>query len=585
VAFSGVYDGSVGFRGGLVGYVTNLAEARAAAGVPGDAEVDETVRALVRRKGPDGIGFLRGAFAVAIWDESTSRGVLATDHLGAGGLFYRVEGRRLVFATEVRDLLDLLSVTPPPDADSLIRWLAYDSAASGKTLFEGVQRLRPGELIELGRESYRARTYWQPRFREPLRLPDYVDAVRDAAKAAVERRVDRRRTTGVLLSGGLDSSSIVAFAAPRPLHGFSAVFPTYPEMDESGLIRQVADTFDVRLTQLEVRGGSMLAGSLEYLAAWRLPSVSPNLLFLVPLAQAAADEGVGVLLDGEGGDELFAGSSYVFADLVLRGRILAAVRLAGRIPGARAHSRRKVLRWLMREWAFKGALPHSAHSTFRRMRPKHYGAPWLTEAAAVRHGASADPWAWKRLAGPRWWANLAYDFTEGRAQRGGHDFLRHKSAPADVQGRHPYLEDVDLVSQMLAIPSEASYDATFDRPLLRRALAGLVPDSVRLRPEKSYFNALFEEALTSTDRAALLELLGERARISGYVCVNLVRNWIVDPAVRPANWRWLVWRAATAECWLRTLEDSAFPERFAAEWRSTPPRLRLVPAVNARLSA
>jgi len=592
--FGGIYAAGSGearapFSRGLVGYLTNLDAVRDAAGVQREADAVEAAGALVKRHGPDAVAHLRGTFALALWDQDAQRGLLATDHLGGGGLYYRAEARRLVFASELHTLLDLLGETPAPDEDALVRWLAYDAFGPGQTLYAGVRRLAAGELIELGQTSYRVRRYWEPRYEVPVgRSPEeHVDAVADAATAAVTRRLDSRRDTGVLLSGGLDSSSVLAFARHRSgagLRGFSAVFPAHPEMDESPLISDVAEVFRLPLTTLEVRGGSMVSAALDYLAAWRVPSVSPNLMFLRPLAQAAGEEGVAVLLDGEGGDELFGGSPYVFADLLLRGRWLAALRLAERLPGARAHRHTKVVRWIAREWALKGVAPHFAHSALRNVRPRHYGARWLTAAAATRHGRSADSWAWKRLDGPRWWANLAYDFTEGRVQSDAHDFLRRKSALAGVEGRHPYLEDVDLVSEMLAIPSEASFDDTFDRPLLRRAVEGLVPDSVRLRTEKSYFNALFEEVLTSTDRPALLELLADGAHIGRYVQLDLLRGWLHAPATRPANWQWIIWRAAMAESWLRTLEDASFPERASREW-GTPPNLELRRGSNARVPA
>lgn len=563
------------FSRGLVGYLTNLDEVRAAAGAGPKSDAAGAVHKLLRRHGADGLARLRGAFAVADWDEEAERGLIATDHLAAGGLYYRAEPGRLLFATEIHTLLDLLEATPGPDEDALIRWLAYDAAGPGQSLYEGVRRLGPGELIELEPDSYRLRTYWQLQYEAPASrsLEEHVDAVVEAASAAVTRRLDSDGETGVLLSGGLDSSSVVAFARRRSraeLHGFSAVFPEHPAMDESRLISDVANAFRLPTTRLEIRGSSMLAASLDYLVAWRLPSVSPNLVFLRPLACAAREEGVAVLLDGEGGDELFAPSPYVFADLVMRGRGLAALRLADRIPGAHAHPRRKVVRWLAREWTLKGAAPYAVHSALRQLRQGHYGARWLKPSAMRQHGRTADPWAWKRLDGPRWWSNLAFEFTEGRVQLGGHDFLRHKSALAGVDGRHPYLEDVDLVLAMLAIPSEASYDERFDRPLLRRAMAGLVPDSVRLRPEKSYFNDLFHEVMTSTDRGALLQLFGDGAHIARYVRLDMLRGWLLDTVMRPANWRWVVWRAAVAECWLRTLEDTSFPERAVRQWGALP---------------
>src|SRR4051812_46002588 len=115
-AVAGTYVAGSGigapFSRSLVGYLTNLDAVRAAAGVQPKAEAVEAVDALVKRNGPDTIGCLRGTFALALWDEVAQRGVLATDHLGAGGLYYRAEPRRLLFATEVRSLLALLGETP-----------------------------------------------------------------------------------------------------------------------------------------------------------------------------------------------------------------------------------------------------------------------------------------------------------------------------------------------------------------------------------------------------------------------------------------------------------------------------------------
>jgi asparagine synthase (glutamine-hydrolysing) len=156
---------------------------------------------------------------------------------------------------------------------------------------------------------------------------------------------------------------------------------------------------------------------------------------------------------------------------------------------------------------------------------------------------------------------------------GAHDFLRHKSATAGVQGRHPYFEDVELTESILAIPTEASFDPTFDRPLLRRATAGVLPDAVRLRREKSYFNALFDETLTSTDRPALLELLEDGARVREYVRLDVIRGYVLGTEPRPPAWAWIVWRIAAAECWLRTLEDEDFPARAAESWQLAGPRL------------
>ena len=90
----------------VAGYLSNAHELVAGAGLGAGASVAQAVEALVRRDGSDAIGRLRGAFVVAVWDEASGRGVLATDQLGAGGLFYSVQGRRLTFGSEIRTVLE-----------------------------------------------------------------------------------------------------------------------------------------------------------------------------------------------------------------------------------------------------------------------------------------------------------------------------------------------------------------------------------------------------------------------------------------------------------------------------------------------
>src|SRR5262245_13101641 len=382
--FAGVFDPTAArrlvFASGpevcaVAGYISTASDVLRAADLPPSAPLADAIASLVARKGAAAVGLLRGAVAVALWDEASGQGLLATDHLGAGGLFYRSEGRRLAFASEIRGLLDLLDATPGPDEDALIRWLAFDEAKPGQTLYAGVRRLRGGELIELRDDSHSIRTYWSPRFATPVARTTeaHAQAVRVEATAAVRRSTAGVSQAGVLLSGGLDSSSIAAFALDGgrvALHGYSAVFPDHPEMDESELIGLLAATLRIPVTTLAVRGGSSLPAALEYLARWRLPEPSPNLWFMGALAEAASNDG-SVLLDGEGGDELFGLSLYVFADLLTRGRIGAARALARRVPGARGRPPRQVLRALAREYVLKGAAPYAVHAALRRLRPRH----------------------------------------------------------------------------------------------------------------------------------------------------------------------------------------------------------------------
>jgi asparagine synthetase B (glutamine-hydrolysing) len=175
--------------------------------------------------------------------------------------------------------------------------------------------------------------------------------------------------------------------------------------------------------------------------------------------------------------------------------------------------------------------------------------------AARALAASDDPVAWKLLEGPRWWAHTAYGITQSIEQTGVYEHLRRRAATAGIEARHPLL-DLDLVELGLRIPPRATFDPRWNRPLLRAAMTGLLPDAVRLRPQKAWFESLIVDCLTGPDRAAVTQLLADpRAELRAYADLPALRRTLLDSdrelRESPFRWMWQVWRLATAEIWLR----------------------------------
>jgi asparagine synthase (glutamine-hydrolysing) len=309
---------------------------------------------------------------------------------------------------------------------------------------------------------------------------------------------------------------------------------------------------------------------LSYLSTWQVPPTSPNLFFWIPLLQRAAADGIQVMLDGEGGDELFGLSPYLLADLVRRGRILAAIDLAQRFPGSANPAAPSRIWRLLRRFGLKGAMPASAHRAARQWRgPEHYAPSWMRPAVARTWIDSEAGFEWKGLPGPRWWAHLVDAVLLGVGPALVYEQSRRRAEMAGLLARHP-LVDVDVIELMLGIPPDSAFDPRFSRPLFRASLTGLLPDEVRLRPSKSNFDAIFHAALAGRDLPAVRQLVGrEDARIGEYVDLASVRRQLLDPQPpegRSARQGWAIgmWRLVMAECWLRTQEDSAFPERMEA---------------------
>jgi asparagine synthase (glutamine-hydrolysing) len=443
----------------------------------------------------------------------------------------------------------------------LAHWITAAPPPPEHTFYAGVRQLPAGSLLELPcAPGAPARPFWLTGgAAPPLRAPraELVAGLRDRLQSAVRRRLPPAGPAGIMLSGGLDSSSVGAFAArdgSAPLTAYSAVFPRHASVDEGALIDRLTEAYGIPGVKVSVRTGGVVSGAVAYLERWHLPPVSPNLFFWQPLLERARDDGVAVMLDGEGGDELFGFDPYLLADYVRRGRLLAAARTARRGMLGDAPPGRVIGRVLWRFGA-GGALPYPVHQAVRRRRGvERYTPSWLTADAARMLFDHQDEWEWKRARGPRWRAHFRWRVALVGSSI-GYEHIRLRAAQAGLRARHP-LADVDVVEYLLRLPPELAYDPHLSRPLQREAVAGLVPDEVRLRPAKSFFDAVFHEAVGERERALVRHLLcGPRLELGSVVHPERVRA-VVDatPETFPGGrraWSIYVWRMTTAELWLR----------------------------------
>jgi asparagine synthase (glutamine-hydrolysing) len=540
-----------------------LDEAAAGEGSPGADE--QLIAGCYRRWGRALLPRLRGDFVLLIWDRDRREGLLARDQLGVQPCFLsEVEGQ-LRFASEIRHLLALLPQRPAPDRAGIAHWLAASARPGTGTLYEGIERLMPGTALLFGRDGIRRWRYWAPRFEEPLELPrgELAERIRTGIGEAVRRRLDPTGVTGVLMSGGLDSSAIAAIAARVPgadVEAYSATFPEHPDTDESDLIAQLCRELDLPRLGAVVRPGGLLAGMLESIAQWQMPQLGWGDFWALPLMRAAASQGMRVMLDGDGGDELFGVRSYLLADCLSRGRLSETWSLAHRLPGAASGPSRRQVAAMVGSRGVVGALPYGLHTRLARPFAARGAPDWLRPALAREMARTDDPSAWKRLDGPRWWAHAAYGLTRGIEQAGIFEHQSRRAAQAGLAARHPLL-DLDLVKLGLRQPPRQTLDPRFNRPLLRTAMSGLLPDTVRLRAGKARFEPVIVDCLRGTDAPAVRQLLSDRhAQIGAYVDLARVRHSLLDSEqtskTNEFRWMWQVWRLLNAECWLRAQDGS-----------------------------
>jgi len=265
---------------------------------------------------------LRGMFAFALWDSRTRRLLLARDRLGVKPLFYRTSAGALAFASELRAMAELggshgRSLELDPQA--IYDFFGFRYVPAPSTFYKGVLKLLPGHYLLADRTGVRTTPWWDVPA-EDLEAPgpgasDQIEReIIDGLRESVRLRLVADVPVGIFLSGGTDSSALLALAAglgARPLRTFSVGFeePGYSELPAA---RRTAEAFNTEHHELVVRAND-LSEHLERLIAFRHePIAEPTDVALYGISRLAAAS-VKVVLAGEGGDELFAGyPKYAF---------------------------------------------------------------------------------------------------------------------------------------------------------------------------------------------------------------------------------------------------------------------------------
>jgi asparagine synthase (glutamine-hydrolysing) len=555
---------------GLSGFVESVDELVAELQLPPAADPQAVLLAAWRRLGLDLLPRLRGEFSVVLWDGR--RLLAARDQLGGRALFWRRDPAGLVFATELRPLLELMHSTPDVSRSALTQWLASRELRDGATLFTGVRKLPPAHALLVDESGAREAAWWTPRFREPSRTsaPEAARGIREALDGGIAGRIPAQKPAAVLLSGGLDSAAVATVAARSrrgQVRAYTAAFPDFEWIDESELVDLVTGQLGLEGTRVEVPGRGLLAGGLRHIAQWRLPPAGWSDWWEQPLIRAAAADGSLELLSGDGGDEVFGSRDLLLADRLRRGRVLAAWRLARRTPGAARAPRRAAVRYFL-DFGVRAA-PASPTTPF-----------WLRpDAAAQLEAESARPIA-PELDGPRWWTAIASHLTRGHDGLGLYDHLRRRALWAGLESRTPLLA-LPLVELALGLPPELSFDPKLDRMPLRLALEGQLDDRIRLRGEKAVFNRLVGANLLHdlpAIQATLDDLGDELAGVADPARVSeLLERGPKGHPEHQFRWAQEVLRLVMARCWTRELAQPGAADQLLAQGLFSDPKLRRRP--------
>ena len=531
----------------LDGTIHNPAELEALLGLPADPfrSIHRTLFAAYRQWGDRFAEKLSGDFALVLWDGKERKLLCARDILGIKSVYYTVSGQTVALASAIRPLSLLPSFEYKLDTGFLAEYLASHLTSREATVFQNVKRLTPAHVLTSSPGNLAINRYWDlipktvPSERGEFEL---CSEFKDLFFRAVSRRMAGTRKLAVQLSGGLDSSAILAVAhslrmgafPSLDLRAFSLVFPGQP-WDESQFSSALVATLQ-NLPQLTLE--PVIAqpewAKAEIEAFRDLPNYPNGMLGAQSLEQIKS-RGIKHVLHGLGGDEILTGGAFSYSSLLSRGDLRSAWQQA---RGDQQLKNR-----------LSDLLPQSLKNLLKRASPGlTWIPPWIT-AQFVRESSLHDRLK-QSVTGPDGVQLSPQQYRTYQALMNGwavhiREIEARSAAAIGVEVLYPFF-DRELIEFCFSLPDEILQRGGLSKFVLRQSLQGMLPPSILERRDKADFSFVGVE---------LLEAIGGRAvfeNLKLYECGWIDRNvtlglydqmlrWYGQSDPRYVEPSWILW--------------------------------------------
>jgi asparagine synthase (glutamine-hydrolysing) len=526
----------------------------------------EVILHLYEEHGVGCLPYLRGMFAFAIWDGRNRQLFLARDRLGKKPLCYQWDADAFRFASEAKAILQDPAVPVQPDPEGVSLYLTYGYVPSPLSAFQGLCKLPPAHYLICRDGKVEAVRYWRLRRDRKQHRPEaeWCEEIRARLEEAVRLRLISHVPLGAFLSGGIDSSAVVAMMsrASGVIKTFSIGFDQ-PEYDELAHARRVAKRFGTDHHELVVRPDAV---AILPKLAWHYdePFGDSSAVPSYYVAQMTRRY-VTVALNGDAGDENFGGYDRYVANLLAAAfdrwpgsaparriiqKALAWWRPANRRTGRLYRARRfldglsevperRYARWICHFYGDrKEAL---LHSQFRALLGEDDTLEILL--AAYRESDAPD------LADATLAADAALYLPDDLLVKVDIASMAHS-----LEARSPFL-DHEFMEFAATIPSDLKVRGREKKIILRRALTGLLPDEILRRPKMGFGVPIDHWLRHELKDLAYDTLLSPRAQARGYFRPEVVQRYLDEHTGGRTSWHSLLWTLLMLELWHRTFVD------------------------------
>lgn len=547
------------FNGEIYNYVELLQELRSGGH---SMRTRSDTEAIIHAYEDDQVSFatrLRGMFAIAIYDRERRQLTLARDRFGKKPLYYSAApSGGLVFASELKALLPLMRRAGMPvevNPQAIYDFLSLGSVPQPATIYKNVHALPPGHLLVANSDGHQLHEYWRPSFQKTFQgsYNDAKAAVRSKIEEAVKLRLRSDVPLGSYLSAGVDSS-IVTYEAAKLVGELLRTFTVAsedPGLDESSVAARTAQRLGVQNSVLHLNIDPV-NDLTSLVRAYDQPFADPSAIPSLAVSKAAREH-VKVVLNGDGGDELFGGyRRHVAAHTLERAAWVPKPLAAGvsRLLAPEKRARRSPLGLVGR--ALRGlSLPHEERYlawTSDMLTDAHKRPAWHGEARATEELVRQNmP---KNLTG----LNLQVA-TELRLNLLSSLLVKMDIATSahSLEGRSPLL-DHELGELALGLPPGYKVVNRTPKAILRDAYADVLSEEV-VSGKKRGFEVPLAAWLAGPWRAMINDTLGAAdARTLSYVDRSLVQQVLNDDAFQDRNKAYVTYSFLVLELWLRSIE-------------------------------
>lgn len=525
--------------------------------------------------GEDCVSQLNGMFTFVIWDREKKEALVARDRLGIKPLYIAQKDGFFLFGSEIKAILAHPVLEMNLDEEGLDLYLTLRYLPGEKSIFQGIEKLLPGHLVRIDARTGQCedKCYWTPRlsaWEAPATEDQIVEELYQLLKNAVEIRLMSDVPFGAFLSGGLDSSGIVALmsqAMDEPVETFSIGFSEQAELDERQHARLVSEACETRHREVDCTAEKVeILPQLLY--HFDEPFADPIIVPTFQVAELAARH-VKVVLTGEGADEIFGGYTRFVSDPYIRhlqkmpGWMQnSAATLCRGIPAKGL--RQQILRALEMGRMGTGERFLQWVASFSAEDKNELYVPELKGNIARRGAAYYEEWAdafpREDPTGQMLYCDMKIRLPECMLSR-----TDRMTMAVSLEGRTPFL-DHRLVEKVMQLPSRMKIRGREEKYILKQVLSRVLPESTIRRKKKGLAVPFAQWTRYGVEKPIRRILAPEKVRKRGFFRPEYVQDLLDHWSPHAARHSQLIWSLLCFEIWCRMyLDGELSPETPLSE--------------------